>query len=102
MNAFKKYFCIKTPRFIIDLSKDISIARKQVNWRVRNMGQLELEIILTKWWENNNETMSLDEIEKFTKDVLEQEIPDLNRYFINYEPAGVELGYINKIQQNLF
>jgi succinate dehydrogenase flavin-adding protein (antitoxin of CptAB toxin-antitoxin module) len=97
----RRFFCTVVPKFHITLSNDINIARKQVFWRVRNMGQLELEVILSRWWEKNESTLNLEEMNKFVKDVLEVEIPDLNKYFVNFQPAGEELGYINKIQRSI-
>jgi succinate dehydrogenase flavin-adding protein (antitoxin of CptAB toxin-antitoxin module) len=98
----KKLFCVKVPKFNIKLSEDISIAKKQVFWRIRNMGQLELEFIVLRWWEENEKKLGLEELNKFTKEVLEKEIPELNTYFVNQPPVISELEYINKIQKTLF
>jgi succinate dehydrogenase flavin-adding protein (antitoxin of CptAB toxin-antitoxin module) len=98
----KRFFYFKVPKFNITLSNDINIARKQVFWRVRNMGQLELEVILSRWWEENHSKMNLDEMNKFTKEILEMEIPDLNKYFVSHQPAGEELVYISKIQKSIY
>ena len=96
----KKAFC-QDLRAKINLNEDINIAKKQIFWRLRNMGQLELEIILLRWWEQNNSKMTLNELKDFTKEVLEKEIPELNTYFINYQPAPEEMTYINIIQKQL-
>jgi succinate dehydrogenase flavin-adding protein (antitoxin of CptAB toxin-antitoxin module) len=98
----KKFFCTQVPKFNITLSSDINIAKKQVFWRVRNMGQLELEVILTRWWEANSANMSLDEMNKFTKEVLEKEVPELNKYFVNHQPAPEDYEYISKIQKAFY
>ena len=85
------------PKFKILVDDDISIARKQISWRVRNMGQSEIEFILMKWYNKNESNMSIDELKKFTIEVLELEIPDLNRYFIKKEQLPENSKYLKEI-----
>ena len=103
MNKFiKKLFSLKDLTAKINLNNDIQIAKKQVFWRIRNMGQLELELILMKWWESNSHKMNLDDLKEFSKEVLEKEIPELNTYFVNYEVAPESMKYISSIQKEIF
>ena len=96
----KKYFCMDLTAKL-NLNQDINIAKKQIWWRIRNMGQLELEIILMRWWEKNHATMTMEEMKEFTKEVLEKEIPDLNVYFVNFKPAPESLKYTSIIQKDM-
>jgi succinate dehydrogenase flavin-adding protein (antitoxin of CptAB toxin-antitoxin module) len=100
LNIIKRNFCRDLTAKII-LNEDITIAKKQIFWRLRNMGQLELEIILMRWWEENKNQMSMNELEEFSKEVLEKEIPELNLYFINFQPAPDDLKYISTIQKQI-
>lgn len=95
----KKFFCVQ---FKTSLNKNLEIAHKQTYWRIRNLGQLELEIIIQKWFEQNKNKLSFEELEEFSKEVLEMENPLQNHYFINLHEAPEDLKYTNIIQKELF
>lgn len=73
-------------------------AKKQIFWRIRNLGQLELEFIVFKWYDANNKDLGIKELKAFSEEVLEMENPDLNRYLVSMQPADSSLVYTNKIQ----
>jgi succinate dehydrogenase flavin-adding protein (antitoxin of CptAB toxin-antitoxin module) len=75
------------PAFKIELNEDVVIAKKQVQWRIRNMGQLELEFLLLKWWEHNESRMTLSDLNQFAREVLEVENPVLNRKLVKRDEA---------------
>lgn len=79
------------------LSNDINIAKKQVFWRVRNIGQKELELLIGDWWEKYNNTLSLQEIKDFSKEILEMDNPTMNKYFVKLEDPSNQLIYTRKI-----
>jgi succinate dehydrogenase flavin-adding protein (antitoxin of CptAB toxin-antitoxin module) len=95
-NLFTEY---TIPRFNIDLSNDFELAKKQVFWRIRNIGQLELEFLLMKWFEQQN--MNLDQLKQFTKEVLEMENPEMNKYFVKFDSPPEEYNYTKKIQHDI-
>jgi len=102
MNKYiKKLFSLKDLRAKINLNSDIQIAKKQIFWRIRNMGQLEIELILMKWWDLNSHNMSMKDLKEFSEEVLEKEIPELNTYFVNYEAAPESMKYISSIQKQI-
>ena len=96
-----KYFCedltIKAPpKFKTNLVDDFATAKKQVFWRIRNIGQKELEYILMKWYDH--QTMTMEEMKRFSVEVLEMENPDMNKYFVKMEQAPENLEFTLKIQ----
>ena len=102
MNKYiKKLFSLKDLKAKINLNSDIQIAKKQIFWRIRNMGQLELELILMKWWDLNSHKMNMNDLKEFAEEVLEKEIPELNTYFVNYEVAPESMKYISSIQKQI-
>ncbi len=80
------------------MSQDLETAKKQVFWRIRNLGQLELEFIVFKWYDAHSKDLGIQELKAFSEEVLEMENPDLNRYLVNMQPADASLVYTNKIQ----
>jgi len=96
----RKLFSTKeVPKFKIELSTDYELARKQVFWRIRNIGQLELEFLLMKWYEK--QTMNIDELKSFTEEVLQMENPDMNKYFVKFDEPSENLHYVKKIQHDI-
>jgi succinate dehydrogenase flavin-adding protein (antitoxin of CptAB toxin-antitoxin module) len=96
----RKLFSVnQVPKFKIDLSNDYELARKQVFWRIRNIGQLELEFLLMKWYEQ--QTMNLDQLKDFTEEVLQMENPDMNKYFVKFDAPSENLPYVKKIQHDI-
>jgi succinate dehydrogenase flavin-adding protein (antitoxin of CptAB toxin-antitoxin module) len=95
-----KFFCENiaenVPRFKTNLSNDVATAKKQVFWRIRNIGQKELEYIIMKWYDKQN--LSYDEMKKFSEEVLEMENPDMNNYFVKMDPAPENLEFTRRIQ----
>jgi succinate dehydrogenase flavin-adding protein (antitoxin of CptAB toxin-antitoxin module) len=89
-------FCEFVPKFKSNLSADMETAKKQTFWRIRNIGQLELEFIVMKWYEKQN--LSYDELKKFSEEVLEMENPEMNKYFVQFEAVPENLIYTQKIQ----
>ena len=87
------------PKFKTNILSDYETARKQVFWRVRNIGQLELEFVMMKWFEKQN--LNLEELRAFSEEVLEMENPDMNRYFLKFEEAPEDLVYTRRIQKFL-
>jgi succinate dehydrogenase flavin-adding protein (antitoxin of CptAB toxin-antitoxin module) len=87
------------PRFKIDLSNEYDLAKRQVFWRIRNIGQLELEFLLMKWFDQQN--MNLDQLREFTKEVLEMENPEMNKYFVKFDAPPENFNYTKKIQHDI-
>lgn len=87
------------PNFTLD--ENIIIAKKQVYWRIRNIGQKELELLIGNWWEKNNENMKFSEISEFNKEVLEMDNPTMNKYFVKLEKPEEKLKYTYEILKNL-
>lgn len=44
-----------------------------------------------KWYGKNQEKLNLEELKKFSEEVLEMENPDLNKYFVMFVPANDKL-----------
>jgi succinate dehydrogenase flavin-adding protein (antitoxin of CptAB toxin-antitoxin module) len=98
----KKFFCETiTPTFKTNVQNNINIAKKQLFWRIRNMGQLEIELILQKWWDKNKDKLTLEDMKAFSQEVLEMENPDLNNYLVNQIPAPDNLKFMKEIQEFL-
>jgi len=106
LKLYSRTFCNKIevqlaysepPKFIIEINNDINIAKKQVAWRIRNMGQLEIEFLLMKWFDKYGDEMSLDQLKNLTTEVLEQEIPELNKYLLRKEPLPQNSKYLREI-----
>jgi succinate dehydrogenase flavin-adding protein (antitoxin of CptAB toxin-antitoxin module) len=96
-----KFLCqseqlLEAPKFKTNLKDDLEIAKKQVFWRIRNIGQLELEHVIMKWYAEQN--LNLSELKQFSEEVLEMENPEMNMYFVQFEPAPENLNYTQKIQ----
>jgi succinate dehydrogenase flavin-adding protein (antitoxin of CptAB toxin-antitoxin module) len=90
-------FCSSVvPRFNIKLSEDFLTAKKQVFWRIRNIGQLELEFLLMKWYEKQD--MNLDQLREFTAEVLEMENPEMNQYFVKFDQPTDNMSFTKQIQ----
>lgn len=105
-NYFKssmKFFNTETaesvPKFKINLSEDYQLAKKQVFWRIRNIGQLELEFLLMKWYENQN--MNLKQLKQFTEEVLQMENPEMNKYFVKFDVPPESHIYTKQIQHDI-
>ncbi len=98
-----KSFCeFPIPKFRTNINnEDRSTAEKQVFWRIRNIGQLELEFLIMKWYNENSANMSLADLVEFSEEVLEMENPDMNKYFMAFEPPTEKLKYTKKIQDFL-
>ena len=90
---------IEPPKFKTNLSGDVETAKKQIFWRIRNLGQLELEYIVFKWYDVHSKDMTSEDLKAFSEEVLEMENPDLNKYLVNMHVADPSLVYINKIQE---
>ena len=87
------------PKFKTNILSDFEIAKKQVFWRVRNIGQLELEFVMMKWFEQQN--LNLEELRAFAEEVLEMENPDMNKYFLKFEEAPENFVFTKRIQKFL-
>ncbi len=100
VSIFPKYFCeeVQPPKFKTNLVNDYETAKKQVFWRMRNIGQKELEYIVMKWYAEQS-FKTLEELRKFSEEVLEMENPEMNKYFVKMDPAAENLVYTRKIQQ---
>lgn len=98
LNYFSEEYI--TPKFKTNLNlNDLEIAKKQIFWRIRNIGQLELEFLIMKWY--NNQNLSLIELKQFSEEVLEMENPEMNKYFMFFEPPSESLVFTKKIQEFL-
>jgi succinate dehydrogenase flavin-adding protein (antitoxin of CptAB toxin-antitoxin module) len=101
--GLKNNFCTEefpAPKFKTNLTNEMETAKKQIFWRVRNIGQLELEYIIMKWY--NSQNLSLEELRQFSEEILEMENPEMNRYFVMFEPAPDNLVFTKKIQKFMF
>jgi succinate dehydrogenase flavin-adding protein (antitoxin of CptAB toxin-antitoxin module) len=87
------------PKFKINLSEDYELAKKQVFWRIRNIGQLELEFLLMKWYERQN--MNLEQLKQFTEEVLQMENPEMNKYFVKFDAPPENHLYTKQIQHDI-
>lgn len=92
---------LDVPKFKTNISDDIVTARKQVFWRIRNLGQLELEYVIMRWYEEKGQNFNLEQLKSFSEEVLEMDNPDLNKYFVQLIPAGDSLEYTRQIQDTL-
>jgi succinate dehydrogenase flavin-adding protein (antitoxin of CptAB toxin-antitoxin module) len=88
---FRK-FCEATT-FKIKLNDDLNVAKKQVLWRIRNLGQLELEVLIGRWAQENINLMSIGELKLFTEEILEKEVVDLDGYFLKGKELPLETKY---------
>lgn len=79
------------------LTNDIKIAKKQMYWRIRNVGQRELELLIGEWWDANHDKMSFEEITAFNKEVLEMDNPNMNKYFVKLDTPPEDLYYTRRI-----
>ncbi len=96
---YPKYFSdyIEPPKFKIVLHEDITIAKRQVWWRIRNMGQLEIEVLLLRWYKTQEENLNLNDLREFTTEVLEVELPVLNKYLLQSETLPENSKYLKTI-----
>ena len=85
--------------FKINLSTDIATAKRQVLWRVRNFGQLELEVLVGKWAAENVSKMSLNDLQQFTTQILEKETMELDGYFLKHREIPENCPYIKQINE---
>ena len=100
IKSSRKFFSVlEVPKFKIEISNDIELAKKQVFWRIRNIGQLELEFLLMKWYEQ--QTMNIDELKEFTEEVLQMENPEMNKYFAKFDAPSDNHLYVKKIQHDI-
>ena len=87
--------------FKINLSDDLNTAKKQVLWRIRNFGQLELEVLIGRWAQENINNMSINELSLFTHEILEKEVIELDGYFLKNKEIPVESKYPKIIREYL-
>lgn len=95
-----RFSSIESTRIIFKpdiLSSDLETARKQVYWRIRNIGQRELEMLIGDWWEANKTTLNLQQLTQFNKEVLEMENPEMNKYFVKLDPPEENMYYTKMI-----
>mmetsp|Transcript_37593 Transcript_37593/g.39040 ORF Transcript_37593/g.39040 Transcript_37593/m.39040 type:complete len:132 (+) Transcript_37593:12-407(+) len=96
----RKPFCSEIEKLLqpdFTLSEDFETAKKQVYWRIRNIGQREFELLIGDWWEANQSKMGFEEIKNFNKEILEMDNPSMNRYFVQLITPEKELFYTRKI-----
>lgn len=79
------------------LDHDFEVAKKQVYWRIRNIGQRELEMLIGEWFDENLSKLSLSELNEFSREVLSMENPELNHYFVKLEEVPEDLKYTKLI-----
>jgi len=99
MKFFNSETAESVPKFKINLSEDYQLAKKQVFWRIRNIGQLELEFLLMKWYESQN--MNLEQLKQFTEEVLQMENPEMNKYFVKFDAPPENHIYTKQIQHDI-
>jgi succinate dehydrogenase flavin-adding protein (antitoxin of CptAB toxin-antitoxin module) len=100
LNPSRKFFSSgEVPKFKINISNDYDLAKKQVFWRIRNIGQLELEFLLMKWFEQ--QTMNIGELKEFAEEVLQMENPEMNKYFVKFDAPSDTLTYVKRIQHDI-
>ncbi len=112
MNRVKRYFSIvysnskykvqeqniTTPEF--KLSDTMETAKKQIYWRIRNIGQRELEMLIMSWYDANKDSLSINQLKEFNNEVLNMDIPEMNTYFVKLEPLLPELKFSKSIMDH--
>ena len=96
-----KGFCDQTS-FKIKLSEDITTAKMQVLWRVRNFGQLELEVLVGRWIEPKINNMSMEELRLFTDEILEKEVVELDGYLLKNKDIPEGRHYTKLLKDYLY
>jgi len=100
-----KFFCGRVfdenLKPIFDTSNNLEIARKQVYWRIRNIGQKELELLIGDWWDKNKENLSIKEINEFNDEVLRMDNSDMNNYFVKFIQPPENLIYTKRILETV-
>jgi len=82
---------ITTPDF--KLSDTVETAKKQIYWRIRNIGQRELEMLIMSWYDTNKDNLSVNQLQEFNNEILNMDIPEMNKYFVKLEPLLPELKF---------
>lgn len=83
----------------LSLETDVSALRGQLLYRSKNMGLKEIDLIVGSWAQNHIHSLNLEELQKFNKEVLQKETPDLLRKLLGYEEIEKGEEYVNKIRQ---
>eukprot|EP00742_Colponemidia_sp_Colp-10_P005254 GILJ01005612.1.p1 GENE.GILJ01005612.1~~GILJ01005612.1.p1 ORF type:complete len:140 (-),score=19.92 GILJ01005612.1:249-641(-) len=68
---------------------DLEAVRRQLMYRSRQRGWLELDIIIGEWAQKNLNTLDRDQLLEYQK-VLEMENPDLFKWLAGQEPIPPE------------
>ncbi len=86
---------ISTPEFKVD--SNIDYARKQIYWRIRNIGQREIEMLVLSWYENKKNKLSMEQLIEFNEEVINMDLPEMNNYFIKLDVIPDELKFTSEI-----
>ena len=86
---------LSTPEFKVD--SNIDNARKQIYWRIRNIGQREIEMLVLSWYDNMKNKLSLEQLNLFNDEVLNMDLPEMNNYFIKLDIIPEELRFTSEI-----
>lgn len=86
------------PNFNIDTNKEI--AKKQLYWRIRNIGQREIELLILNWYEKHIDNLSIKELNDFNNEVINMNNLDMNRFFVKLESVPDEKTYTKMILDN--
>jgi succinate dehydrogenase flavin-adding protein (antitoxin of CptAB toxin-antitoxin module) len=90
ISIFKR-FCIK----------DVNILKKSLYWRLRNLGQLEVELIIMNWYKNNENSFKENDLKEFYDEMNQIETNEMNDYFIKLKNVPNNKKYSIKIQNDL-
>lgn len=89
-------FINTNPKFTIN-SDNLDVAKKQIYWRIRNIGQRELEMLISHWYQKYSNTMSVKDLIEFNNEVLNMDNPTMNKYFVKSDSPRQDLKYTNMI-----
>lgn len=53
--------------------------QKQLIWRSRNMGMLEMDLVLGKWCRQNIHKLNLEQTKRLEREIFRVETPDLHK-----------------------
>lgn len=62
--------------------------QKQLLWRSRNLGMLEMDLLIGKWCRQNIHTLDLEETQRLEREIFRVETPDLHRLMM-MEPEEI-------------
>ncbi len=75
--------------------------KKQLYYRCKRMGSLEVEVVLTRWLDSHLEEMSEEQVRQFDHEVVQLENPVLHAYLLKGEEPHIyhDNHYINLLRE---